>query len=324
MRRRKLLGLLGGALAAWPLPSRAQQRATPVIGILGPQAGSAPYGDAVVAGLLDFGYAAGRNVRIEARWAHGKFDQLPKLATELVHLNVDVIVASLTEASLQAKKATPTIPIVMAGVGDPVGAGLVDSLARPGGNVTGTSGLTIDAAGKQMELLKEVMQDVNAVAVLWNPTNPAFQSLQLRQLEQAARTAGLQLQLLETRAADEIDTAFSNVKPGTRALVVPADPLFVLHAARIAELALKNQLVTVSNTRLVANAGVLLTYGSDHLETHKRAAVYVDKILKGAKPADLPVEQPTNLELIVNLKTARSIGIQLPATLLGRADEVIE
>ena len=324
MRRRKFLGVLSGALAAWPLASRAQQRATPVIGILGPQAGSAPYGDAFVAGLLAFGYIAGRNVRIEARWAHGKFERLPELAAELVHLNVDVIVASLTEASLQAKKATPTIPIVMAGVGDPVGAGLIASLARPGGNVTGTSGLTIDAAGKQIELLKEVMPDVTAVAVFRNPANPVFQSLQLRQLEQAARTAGLQFQLLEIRAANEIDTAFFNVKPATRALVVPADPLFVLHAARIAELALKKQLVTISNTRLMANAGILLAYGSNHLETHKRAAVYVDKILKGAKPADLPVEQPTTLELIVNLKTARSIGIQLPATLLSRADAVIE
>jgi putative ABC transport system substrate-binding protein len=324
MRRRKFLGVLGGALAAWPLASRAQQRATPLIGILGPQAGPAPYGDAVVAGLLDLGYEAGRNVRIEARWANGKFDQLPKLATELVHLNVDAIVASLTEASLQAKKATPTIPIVMAGVGDPVGSGLVASLARPGGNVTGTSGLTIDAAGKQVELLKEVLQDITAVAIIGNPANPMFQSLQSGQLQQGARTAGVQVQLLEIRAANEIDTAFSNVKLGTRALVVPADPLFVLHAARIAEAALKKQLITVSNTRLMANAGILLAYGSNHLETHRRAAAYVDKILKGARPADLPVEQPTKFELVINLKTAKTLGITIPPTLLARADEVIE
>jgi len=324
MKRREFLGALGGISAAWPFAASAQQRATPVIGILGPQASSAPYGDAVIAGLLELGYVAGRNVRIEVRWAQGKFDQLPELAAELVSLKVDVIITSLTEASLQAKKATSTIPIVMAGVGDPVAVGLIDSLARPGGNVTGTSGLTIDVAGKQLELLKELMQDVSAVAVLWNPANLAFQSLQLAQVEQAARIAGLKLQLLETRAANEIDTAFANINAGTRALVVPGDPLFVLHAERIAELALKNRLITVSNSRLVANAGILLIYGSNLLESHKRAAVYVEKILKGAKPADLPVEQPTTFELIVNVKTARSIGIQIPPTLLARADEVIE
>jgi putative tryptophan/tyrosine transport system substrate-binding protein len=173
MRRREFI-CLASAASAWPLAAGAQQRAVPVIGILGPQASSAPYGDAVIAGLLELGYAAGRNVRIEARWAHGNFDRLPELAAELVRLKVDVIVASLTEASLHAKKATSTIPVVMAGVGDPVAVGLIDSLARPGGNVTGTAGLTIDVAGKQLELLKEVVQDVSGVAVLWNPANAVF------------------------------------------------------------------------------------------------------------------------------------------------------
>jgi putative ABC transport system substrate-binding protein len=245
------------------------------------------------------------------------------MAADLVGLNVDVLVASLTQASLAAKKATAKIPIVMAGVGDPVAVGLVGSLARPGGNITGTSSVSSDVVGKQLELLKEVVPGVSHVAVLWNPANAAFQALQLGQAEQAARVAGFQLQLLEVRARDEIEAAFANIK-NTRAVAVLGDPLFALHSPMIAELALKNRLVTVSAGRELADAGILLTYGASLFEAHKRAAFYVDKILKGAAPADLPVEQPTTFEMIINLKTAKALGLAVPPSLLARANEVIE
>jgi putative ABC transport system substrate-binding protein len=325
MRRREFITLLGGAAAAWPLAARAQRPAMPVVGFLSPHANSVAYVEGFPAGLQELGYVEGRNIRVEYRWAHGRFEQLPELAAELVRLNVDVLVASLTQASLVAKKATATIPIVMAGVADPVAVGLIASLARPGGNITGTSGVATDIVGKQLELLKEVVPGVSRVAVLWNPANSAFQTLQLGQVEVAARTAGLQLQLLQTRAPDEFEAAFADiVKEGTRALAVLGDPLFSVYAAAIAELALKNRLATVSAGRAFTDAGILLSYGPSYFDLHKRAAAYVDKVLKGAMPADLPVEQPTKFELVVNLKTAKTLGLDVPWFLQQRADEVIE
>ena len=324
MRRREFITLLGGSVVAWPVVARAQQ-AMPVIGFLSPHANSVAYVDGFPTGLQELGYAEGRNIRIEYRWAHGRFELLPELAAELVRLNVDVIVASLTQASLVAKKATATTPIVMAGVADPVAVGLIASLARPGGNITGTSGLAADIVGKQIELLKEVIPGVSHIAVLWNPANSAFQSLQVREVEVAARTAGLELQLLEARAPNEFEAAFADIlKKGTPALAVLGDPLFNVYAAAIAELALKNRLPTVSAGRVFTDAGILLSYGPSYFELHKRAAVYVDKILKGAMPADLPVEQPTKFELVINLQTAKALGLTIPSMLLARADEVIE
>jgi putative tryptophan/tyrosine transport system substrate-binding protein len=319
MRRRRVLGILAG-MTAWPCVVSAQTT-VPVVGFLSPQADSVGYSTALHAGLRQLGYVDGRNIRIESRWAQGRFDQLPQMAADLVGLNVDVLVASLTQASLAAKKATAKIPIVMAGVGDPVAVGLVGSLARPGGNITGTSS---DIVGKQLELLKEVVPGVSRVAVLWNPANAAFQALQLGQAEQAARVVGFELQLLEVRTSDEIDTAFANIKNDTRALAVLGDPLFALHSVTIAELALKNRLVTVSSGREFSNAGILMTYGASLFDSHKRAALYVDKILKGAMPADLPVEQPTTFEMVINLKTAKALGLAIPPSLLARASEVIE
>ena len=324
MKRREFITLLGGAAAVWPLAVRAQQPAMPVIGLLSPGDNSTHYTDGLFAGLRELGYVEGRNIRIESRWAQGKFDQLAQMAAELVRLKVDVLVTSLTEASRQAKKATATIPIVMAGVGDPVAAGLIASLARPGGNLTGTSGVAVDVVGKQVELLKEIVPGVSRIAVLWNPANATFQALQVREAEQAARKAGLELQLLEARGPSELDAAFADIKKGTPALAVLGDPLFNIYAATIAELALKNRIATVSAGRPFAVAGMLLAYGANLSHMHKRAAVYVDKILKGASPADLPVEQPTTFELVVNLKTAKALGLTVPPTLLARADEVIE
>ncbi len=323
MRRRHFLGVLGGAVL-WTRAARAQQPAVPVIGFLSPQADSVDYVRGFFAGLRELGYVDGRNIRIESRWAHGKLDQLPQLAAELVRLDVSVLVTSVTEASLQAKKATAKIPIVMAAVGDPVGAGLIASLARPGGNVTGTSSLSIEVVGKQVELLTEVVPGISRAALLWNPANATYQALQLRQAEQAARIAGFKFQLVEARSAGEIETAFDSIQQGTQALAVLGDSMFVLHATKIAELALKNRLVTVGLNRTWARAGILLTYGPSFFDLHKRAATYVDKILKGAAPADLPVEQPTTFELLVNLKTAKALGLTVPPSLLARADEVIE
>jgi putative ABC transport system substrate-binding protein len=323
MRRRQFLGVLSGA-ALWPFAVRSQGTAAPLIGFLSPSSNSADYVEGFFAGLRELGYVDGRNIRIESRWADGKLDQLPKLAAELVRLNVNVLVTSVTEATLQAKKATATIPIVMVAVGDPVAAGLVASLARPGGNVTGTSSLSIDIVGKQIELLKAVVPGLSHAALLWNPANATYQALQLREAERAARTAGLQLQLVGARSAAEIPKAVDSIKSGTQALAVLGDAMLVLHATTIAELTLKRRLVTVGLSRTMARGGILMTYGPSFFDLHKRAATYVDKILKGAKPADLPVEQPTAFELLVNLKTAKALGLTVPPSLLARADEVIE
>jgi putative ABC transport system substrate-binding protein len=317
--------LLSGAAAAWPLGARGQQRPLPLIGILGPQPNSIPFGDAVVKGLRELGYIEGQNIRIEARWSDGRFDQLPRLAADLVRLNVDVLVTSLTQATLAAKQITTMIPIVMAGVGDPIGAGLIVSLSRPGGNVTGTASLIVDIVGKQLELLKEIVPGMERAAVLWNPANSAFQKLQLREIEVAAQAVGLKLQLLEASMPNDFGLAFDRIaRERIRALAVLGDPLFSANADSIAKSALGASLVTVSNNRTMAQAGILLTYGPNLWDVHKRASVYVDKILKGAMPSDLPVEQPTTFELIVNLKAARTLGIVVPPTLIARADEVIE
>ena len=323
MDRREFITLLGGAAAAWPLAARGQQT-MPVVGFLSPHIGSVDYVEGFFVGLRELGYVDGRNIRIESRYASGKLDRLAQLAIELVGLNVNVLVASVTEASLQAKKATARIPIVMIAVGDPVAVGLVASLARPSGNVTGTSSLSIDIVGKQIELITAVTPGISRIALLWNPDNSAYQALQLQQAEQAARVAGLELQLVTARSEGEIATAFGGIKTGTQALAVLGDSVLVQHATTIADLALKNRLITAGLNRGWARAGILLTYGPSFFDLHKRAATYVDKILKGAVPADLPVEQPTKFELLVNLKTAKALGLAIPPTLLARADEVIE
>ena len=311
-------------MPAVPTAARAQPT-TKTVGFLSPSASSVPYFDGLPAGLHELGYVDGRNIRLESRWAHGQLEKLPELAGDLVRLNVDVLVASLTQAALAAQKATATIPIVMAGVADPVAVGLIASLARPGGNITGTSSISSDIVGKQLELLKELAPDVGRIAVLWNPANPAFQALQLEQAEIAARQAGLQLKLFEARTHYDFETVFVDIaNEGTGALAVLGDPLFSLYPERIAALALKYRLSTVSAGRTFAEAGILLTYGPNFFHLHKGAAVYVDKILKGATPAVLPVEQPTKFELVINLKTAKALGLIAPPTLLVRADEVIE
>jgi putative ABC transport system substrate-binding protein len=320
-------------LAIWAvllaLSSRAgaqQAKKIPRIGFLASVSASSDADriEAFRQGLRELGYVEGQNVTIEYRWADGKFEQLPDLAAELVRLKVDVIVAVVTQASLTAKKATGTIPIVMVGVSDPVGSGLVASLARPGMNITGTSSMTAEIIGKLLELLKETLPKISRVAALWNPANSVFQALQLRETEVAARALGVQLRILEARGPDEIDRAFAAmVKERTKALLILGDPVFTSHRKRIADLAAKYRLPAVSGTREYVEAGGLMAYGPSFPDMHRRAATYVDKILKGTKPADLPVEQPKKFEFIINLKVAKQIRLTIPPNVLARADKVI-
>ena len=327
MKRREFILAVGGA-AAWPLAARAQQAGkVPRIGYLSPvgRTGAVFRDEAFQQGLRELGYVDGANIVIEYRFAEGKFDRLPALAAELVQLKVDVIVAVVTQASLAARNATKTIPIVMAGVSDPAGSGLIANLARPGGNVTGTSSQTSEVVGKSLEFLKEAVPGIGRVAGLWNPANAVFQAQMLKEAETAAAALKLQLKSFGARDADELDAAFAAIlQERADALLVFADPFIVLHQARVVDFALKRRLPAIYGIKEYAAAGGLMTYGPNMEGQFRRAASYVDRILKGAKPADLPVEQPTQFELVINLKTAKALGITIPTTLLGRADQVIE
>ena len=319
-----------------PLAAEAQQAGkVHRIGFLSPSSRSdperlaSPFGERGLAafrqGLRDLGYVEGQNIAIEYRWAEGRFERLPDLAAELVRLKVDVIVSVVTQATLAAKNATGTIPIVLVAAGDPLGSGLVANLARPGGNVTGPSSMYGDLAGKQLELLKETVPKVSRVAVLWNPANAVWQAQMLRQTEIAARALGLQVQLLEARGPDELEGAFAAMtRERVSALLVQVDVIFALHARRIADLAAKRRVPAMYGSREHVETGGLMSYAPNIPDLFRRAATYVDKILKGAKPADLPVEQPTKFELVINLKTAKALGLKIPQSVLIRADEVIQ
>src|SRR5438105_7291873 len=327
MRRREFITIPGTA-AALPLAAHAQQTAKlPRVGWLSPgsQTSDQNFLASFRDGLRELGWMVGQNIAIESRWADGKFERLPDLAAELVRLKVDVIVANVTQASLAAKRATTTIPIVMVGVGDPLGSGLVDSLARPSGNVTGPSSMLAEASAKQLALLKETVPSASPVAVLWNPANPVWQASALKQTEAAARAMGLRLQLLEARGPDELESAFvAMTKERASALFVPADIIFVRHAQQMADLAARHRLPAMYGVREHVEAGGLMSYAASFSVIFRRAATFVDKILKGAKPADLPVEQPTKFELVINLKTAKALGITIPQSVLQLADEVIQ
>jgi len=328
MERRTFIALVSGGLLALPLAAQAQQTGKlSRVGWLSP--GSATSDETFLASFRDalreLGWVVGQNIAIESRWAEGKFEQLPDLAAELVRLRVDVIVTVVTQASLAAKHATSTIPIVMVGVGDPLGSGLVDNLARPGGNVTGPSSMLAEASVKQLALLKETVPNASPVAVLRNPANPVWQASALRETQAAARAMGLRLQLLEARGPDELEGAFAAMtKERAGALFVPADIIFVRHAQRMAELAARHRLPAMFGFREHVEAGGLMSYAANFALMFRRAATFADKILKGAKPADLPVEQPTKFELVINLKTAKALGLTIPQLVLLRADEVIQ
>jgi ABC-type uncharacterized transport system substrate-binding protein len=322
MRRRDFITLLGGA-AAWPLAARAQQ-AMQVVGFLG---GAAPGGYAVLieafrSGLRDHGYIEGQNVRIEYRWAQGQYENLPALAADLVQRKVDIIVTQGTPAALAAKQATTTIPIVMAIVGDPVDSGIVASYSRPRGNITGSSFFFPEINAKRLELMQSLMPGLKRAGVLMNPDNLAMTSV-LRAMDQVAKAMDVKLRHVEVRRIDELDSAFAQAKSQIEAHTVIDEGLFVANAKRIAELAIRNRVPGVG-FREYCEAGGLVAYGVNFPYIWRRGAVFVDKIFKGAKPADLPIEQATRFEFIINLRTARSLGLDIPPTLLARADEVIE
>ncbi len=327
MNRRELMALLGGTAAAWPLAARAQQRAMPVIGFLsGTSPG--PYASYVAAfhqGLSDAGYVEGQNIAIEYRWAEGHYDRLPALAADLVGRKVDVIAASGgTPAARAAKSATSTIPIVFTSGTDPVAAGLVTSLARPGGNLTGVSFLVVELNPKRLELLTELVPQARVIALLVNPTNTNAERT-IRNMEEAARAKGVQLAILKVGSESEIDVAFASlVQLQAGALVVGADAVFNSRREQLVALASRHAVPAIYEGRESAASGGLISYGTSISSVYRQLGIYAGKILAGAKPADLPVQQPTKFELVINLKTAQALGLTVPQALLMRADEVIE
>jgi putative ABC transport system substrate-binding protein len=327
MTVRALIGLTGlglGLLLAPPAGEAQQPSRTPRIGVIstGTLATATPNVEAFREGLRELGLVDGRTVVIEYRWAEGRAERFPALAVELVDLKVDLILASSTPVALAAKNATTTIPIVFATAADPVGS-LVASLARPGGNVTGLSLLAPEITARQLQLLKEGVPRASRVAVLSNPAN-SYTPRMVTETEAAARSLGLRVHVLGARGAEELEGAFAAItKERPDAFFTLADPVLFAHRARIAEFANRNRLPAMYPHREYAEAGGLMAYGADLRDNFRRAATFVDKILKGAKPADLPVEQPTKFELVINLKTAKALGLTIPPAVLARADEVI-
>jgi putative ABC transport system substrate-binding protein len=330
VERRTFLGVIAGGLLAAPLAAEAQEAAkVPRIGYLAnyPPGAFPELHEAFLQGLRDLGYVEGRNVVIEYRDAEGKFERLPALAAQLLALKVDVIVAPTTAAALAVKQATSTLPTVFAVAGDPVGSGLVTSLARPGGNVTGLSLFLPGLVGKCLELLKQADPGVSLVAVLWQPGGYPGRTEKdmLKEADVAARALGMRLQFVEARGPEDFNRAFSDMtRARAGALTVLGSTMFFNERRRLVELAAKIRLPAVYPQREFVDAGGLVSYGANLADSYRRAAPYVDKILKGAKPADLPIEQPTKYELVINLKTAKALGLTIPPSLLQRADQVIE
>jgi putative ABC transport system substrate-binding protein len=325
MRRREFITFIGGAAVVWPLVVRAQQGTKlPTIGYLGSArlATESERIAAFVQRLHDLGWIEGRTTVIDYRWAEGRTERYAEIAAEFVRLKVDVIV-TVGGAVAAAKQATATIPIVFAYAGDPVGSGMVASLAKPGGNVTGLSVQSTDLAGKRLEILREIFPDVRRLAIIGN-VEYAATVLEMGEAQVAARTLGLEVVKSEIRRAEDIAPAFEALKGAAEALYVCPDATMNANHARVNTLALGARLPTMHGVREYVEAGGLMSYGPSLPDLYRRAAEYVDKILRGAKPADLPVEQPTKFELVVNLKTARALGLDVPPTLLARADEVIE
>jgi putative tryptophan/tyrosine transport system substrate-binding protein len=327
MKRREFILALGGAAAGWPFAARAQQ-ATKVyrIGFMGNSTAAleanlvGPFRDA----LREFGYEEGRNIAIEYRWAEGHYERFPALVAELIAQKVDVIVTAGTPATLAVKAATTSVPLVMVAVGDPVGTGIVASLGRPGGNITGLSSIAPELEGKRLELLRELIPNLSHIAVLSNPAN-LFHVASLKQARVAAELLRIRVQSVEVRASEEIDgalAALARERPG--ALLILADRVFLHDRKRLMDFATQNRIPGVYAYRELVEAGGLMSFGPNYADMHRRAANYVNKILKGSKPADLPVEQPTKFELFVNVKAAKAMGLTIPESFLLRADEVIE
>ena len=324
MKRREFITLLGGAAAAWPLAARAQQPAMPLIGYVSSASADASYMTAFRQGLADLGYTEGRNVAIEFYWAEGKFERLPALLADLIQRRAAVIAVGGVTSGLAAKAATTTIPIVFLAADDPVKFGLVTSLSRPGGNATGLNLLTSELTTKRLELIRDLVPSASVVAVLVNPRSPESEP-QSRDIERAAGAVGQRIRILNASSDRDIDAAFATlVKPRDAALLVTNDALFSSCRDQIVALAASRAIPTIYDRRAYADAGGLMSYGTHYLDGHRRLGIYTAKILNGAKPADLPVEQSTKFELVINSKTAKSLGLEVPASLLALADEVIE
>ena len=325
MRRRTFISLVGGA-GAWPVTAGAQQAAKlPTIGFQGPTTASAESQRiaAFVRRLRELGWIEGRTVGIEVRWAEGRDERFAEIAAEFVQLKVDVIVTWGTPSTIAARQATSIIPIVSAAMGDPVGTGLVASLARPGGNVTGLSSQTADLAGKRLELLREVVPGLRRLAILGNVGNSAAVQ-EMREVEAMARTFNLEVDRWEIRRAKDIAAALESLTVRAHSLYIAGDPLTFTHRIRINTLVLGARLPAIYPSREYVELGGLMSYGPNFADRFRRTADYVDKILRGAKPAGIPVEQPTKFDLLINLTTAKALGLEIPATVLARADEVIE
>jgi ABC-type uncharacterized transport system substrate-binding protein len=325
VRRREFITLLGGA-AAWPLAARAQQAAKlPIIGLMGSDTAAAQskWTTAFVQRLRELGWTEGRNVAIEYRWGEGRGERFAEIAAEFVRLNVDVIVTHNTPPTLAAKQATSLIPIVFATAGDPVGTGIVASLARPGGNITGLSSQSPDAAGKRVELLREIIPSLRRLTILADVGNP-FSAVEVNQMQVAGRVLGVEVSPFEVREAKEIAAAFDAIQGRAGALYVLAVPLFFANRISINTLAVGARLPTMHQVREYVEAGGLMSYGPNWPHQWRRAAELVDKILRGAKPGEIPVEQPTKFDLVINLTTAKALRLVIPESFLLRADEVIE
>jgi len=323
MRRRDFITLVGGT-AAWPLAARAQQPKVWRIGVLAGVPPTPAMLSAFRDGMRGRGYVEGQNLSIDVRWPQGSFDQDPSVVTELVNSNVDVIVAWGTPATIAARRATLTIPIVMASVGDPVGSGFIASLARPGGNITGLSNIQVDLSAKLMELFAELVPGMKRVGVVHNPNNPQV-TMALRETEDAIRKLNMQVQVVNAQTSDEFDRAFAQLSAeSVGGVVVLANPTVIEHSRRIAELAQSARLPTAFSRRENVDAGGLLSYGADLNNQFRQAAFYVDRILKGEKPAELPVMQPTKVELVINLKTAKALGLTVPLIMQMTADDLIK
>ena len=324
MRRREFISLLAGAAAAWPLAAGAQQATIKRVGYLSDESRSLRSFELIAKPLRELGHIEGSNILFERRYAEDKTDALADFAAELVQMQVDIIITVGTPATRAAKNASNTISVVFSRIADPVQLGFGKSLARPGGNLTGVSVISADLDAKRLEILVEAVSGIKRVGVFWDPTFPPH-ALRLPEVERAARLLNIELQRSPVQRADELESALNSVVDQRgQALIVLSSSLFTGQLKRVTEIAIRHNLPTVFERREFAEAGGLISYGPNYSEMYRRAAGYVDRILKGAKPSDLPVEQPTKLELVLNMKTATVLGLQIPPTLLARADEVIE
>jgi len=325
MRRREFIVALGVA-TAWPLVARAQQAASTVrqVGLIASAPPTPAMLNAFRDGMRERGYIEGQNLSVAVRWPQGSFDQDPSVVTELVNSNVDVIVAWASPAVIAVRRATSTIPIVMVSVGDPVGSGFIASLARPGGNITGLTNIAVDLNAKLMELFVELVPGMKRVGVVRNPNNPGSTAM-LRETENAVRKLNIQVEVVDAQTSDEFERAFAQLRAkSVDGVVLLADPTVIEHSRRIAELAQSARLPTAFQRRENVDAGGLFSYGPDINNQFRQAAFYVDRILKGEKPAELPVQEPTKVELVINLKTAKALGLTVPRIMQMTADEVIE